>query len=324
MTRRIDISYKTIIFITAFLILLWTLYLILDIILLLFVALILMSTLSPLVKKLERWHLPKVVSILVTFLLIIGSFVILLGLGFNPLIAQTSSLSHRLAGALNYLLQSNLIDQSIIQRELADLSANFVNTLLGVFQNVIQFVSVIVITFYLLLEREKIEGWASSLFGGRQEKVKKLIERIEDKLGAWLRGQLVLSVAVAVLVYAGLLILGVEFALPLAILAGLLEVVPVIGPIISAIPAVLIALTVSPFLALLVGGLYLAIQQVEGHVIVPQVMKRAVGLNPLLVILSISVGSRLLGIAGALLAVPIAVVIEIIIQEVLKPDKAES
>ena len=135
-----------------------------------------------------------------------------------------------------------------------------------------------------------------------------------------MRGQLILSLLIGTTTFIGLTLLGVEYALPLAIIAGLLEVVPVIGPIISGIPAVLVALTVSPLLAVLVGGLYLAIQQVESHVIVPQVMKRAVGLNPLLVILAVSVGTRLLGISGALLAVPIAVVIQVVAKEILQTE----
>src|SRR4029079_13441085 len=105
-----------------------------------------------------------------------------------------------------------------------------------------------------------------------------------------------------------LFLIHVPYALPLAILAGLLEVLPVIGPIISAIPAVLIALLTSPLQAGLVALAYLLIQQAESHVIVPQVMKKAVGLNPLIVILAVSIGGKLLGIPGALLAVPISVV----------------
>ena len=97
-----------------------------------------------------------------------------------------------------------------------------------------------------------------------------------------------------------------------------MEVVPVIGPIISAIPSILIALTISPLLGLAVAVMYFVIQQLENHLIVPQVMKRAVGINPLFVILAIAVGSRLLGFAGALLAVPIAVVIQIIVAEIIE------
>lgn len=319
MTQRVDISYKTIIFTVAFLVSLWVLFLIRDIILLFFVSFIFMSALSPSVDKLVKLKIPKVLAALVVFILIVAAFAGLIAVGLTPLIHQTSNLTQRLAENIGALLQTNFIDQSVIQNELSGLSSNVINFTLNVFENLIRFVSVVVVTFYLVLGREDIENRTLTLLAGRQEIAKRLIHTIEDKLGAWLRGQIILSAVIGVMAYIGLIILGVEFALPLAIVAAFLEVIPMIGPIISAIPAILIALTVSPLLAVLVAVLYLGIQEVEGHVIVPQVMKRAVGLNPLLVILAISVGGRLLGIGGALLAVPIAVVIQVVLQEALKP-----
>lgn len=315
MTRRIDISSKTVIFVAAFGILLWILFHILDIILLFFVAFILMSALNPMVERLRRWKVPKILAVLVVFLLTLGGIISLLTAGLSPLVSQTSNLVQRLGETINSLLQTNIVDQSVIQQEVSKFSAQVVSITLDVFKNLISWVSVLVVTIYMLFDREKMENYVTSFFGERQDKVKSLLRKIEDKLGAWLHGQLLLSAVVGILVYIGLVILGVEFALPLAIIAGLLEVVPVIGPIISAIPAILVGLTVSPLFAALIGGLYLAVQQIENQIIVPQVMKRAVGLNPLLVILAVSVGGRLLGIAGALLAVPIAVVIQLIVQE---------
>lgn len=315
MTRRIDISWKTVLFITAFLILLWIIWQILDIILLFFVAFIFMSALAPLVERLVSWRVPKVLAVLLVLFSTIGVLVGTLAVGLTPLITQTSGLFRGLSDTIGALLQASQVDQSVIQRELSNLSGQAVNITLSVFTNIISFVSVLVVTVYMLLDRGRIEEYSTSFFGSKQEKAQKVLRKVEDKLGAWLRGQLILSVVVGVLVYLGLWALGVEHALPLAIIAGLLEVVPVIGPIIAAIPAVLIALTTSPLLAALVAGLYLAVQQIEGQLIVPQVMKRAVGLNPLLIILAISVGGRLLGLGGALLAVPIAVVIQLVIQE---------
>lgn len=315
MTRRIDISSKTVIFIATFIILLWILFQILDIILLFFVAFILMSALSPLVQRLRRIGVPKILAVLLVFFLVMGLVIALLTLGLTPLISQTSNLAQRLGETLNSLLKTNIIDQTVIQQEASMLSAQVVSFTVDLFRNLISWVSVLVVTIYMLLDREKMEDYATSFFGNRQENMRKLLRKIEDKLGDWLRGQVVLSAAVGILVYIGLALLGVEFALPLAIIAGLLEVVPVIGPIISAIPAILIGLTISPLFAALIGGLYLGVQQIESHLIVPQLMRRAVGLNPLLVILAVSIGGRLLGIAGALLAVPIAVVIQLIIQE---------
>ncbi len=323
MTRRIDISYKTVIFIAAFGLLLWILFHILDIILLFFVAFILMSALSPLVEHLRRIGVPKIIAVLLVFFLTLGVVITLIAVGLGSLISQTSNLMQRLGETVNSLLQTNLIDQSVAQQELSKFSSQVVGFTVNLFKNLISWVSVLVITIYMLFDREKMENYVTSFFGERQSKVKILLREIEDKLGSWLNGQIMLSLIVGTLVYIGLFFLGVEFALPLAIIAGLLEVVPVIGPIISAIPAILVGLTVSPVFAALIGGLYLVVQQVENQIIVPQVMKRAVGLNPLLVILAVSIGGRLLGIAGALLAVPIAVVIQLIIQEGLNIHSEE-
>ena len=314
-THRVDINYRTIIFIALFVLGLWIIGQILDIILLFFVSFIFMSALYPLSDKLVSFKIPRVLAVLFVLILSVAFIAGMLTIGLTPLIKQTVDLSQQLGITLNSLFNAVGINESVIQQELSNLSAEAVNITVNIFKNVISLVSILVVSVYLLLDREKIEDYGTSFFGSRQERAKKTLRSIEDKLGAWLRGQVLLSLLIGVLVYVGLTILGVEAALPLAIIAAFLEVVPVIGPIIAAIPAVLIALTVSPLLAGLVAGFYFAIQQFEGHVVVPQVMKKAVGLNPLLVILAISVGGRLLGIGGALLAVPIAVVIQIVLQE---------
>ncbi|MDO8573216.1 MAG: AI-2E family transporter [Candidatus Daviesbacteria bacterium] len=323
MTRRIDISAKTVIFIAAFGVLLWILFHILDIILLFFVAFILMSALNPLVERLRRWKVPKILAVILVFSLTLGIIATLLTAGLSPLVSQTGNLIQRLGETINTLLKTNIVDQSVIQQEVSKISTQVVSFTVNLFKNLISWISVLVVTIYMLFDREKMEDYVTSFFGERKGKVKELLRKIEDKLGAWLHGQIVLSVVVGTLVYIGLVLLRVEFALPLAIIAGLLEVVPVIGPIISSIPAILVGLTVSPLLAALIGGLYLAVQQVENQIIVPQVMRRAVGINPLLVILAVSIGGRLLGIAGALLAVPIAVVIQLVIQEGLNIHSEE-
>lgn len=321
MTRRIDISWKTIVFVTLFLIGLWIIFQILDILLLFFVAFIFMSALAPLADRLVKWRVPRVVAVIAILVLLAAALAGALAAGVTPLVTQTSNLTQKLAETISALLQASHVDQAIIQQQISGLSSQLVGITVDIFKNFLSFVSVIVVTVYMLLDREKIELYGTSFFGRRQEKAVKVLLMIEDKLGAWMRGQLVLSLVIGVLIYAGLVLLGVEFALPLAILAGLLEVVPVMGPIIAAIPAILIALTVSPVLAALVALLYLVVQQLEGHVIFPQVMRRAVGLNPLLVILALLVGGRLLGIGGALLAVPLAVIIQLILQEVLKTEE---
>jgi predicted PurR-regulated permease PerM len=314
MHRRIDISHKTIFFIATFLLGLWALYQIIDVIVLLFIAIILMAGLSPLVKYLSTWKLPKTLSIGIAYLCIIAVIAGLISLIVTPLIDQTTKLIQTLPQTAQAILPP-FLDPSIFQRELSNVASNALSFSLIIFNNFLAIISVLVLTFYLLLERDKLDGRIAQLFVGSEEQVKKTVRRIEEKLGAWLRGQLALSLIIGTLAYVLLLALQIPYALPLAILAGLFEIVPVIGPIISAIPAILVALTLSPLSAGFVALGYFVIQQLENSFIVPQVMKKAVGLNPLIVILAVSIGGKLLGISGALLAVPITVVIQILIED---------
>lgn len=321
MPRKIDISYKTIVFIAVFILGLWLIYLIKDLLLILFVAVILMSALSPVVRFLTKFRVPKSLSIAITYIIIIVSVSGLFAVVVPPLLEETRRLFVTLPPHLDQLLEIVAIDKSVLQSQLSDLSRNAFSITLSIFDNILTIIFLLVLTFYLMLERENLEDRSASLFVGKEERVKRLIVQIEEKLGSWFRGQLFLSLVIGLLTYIGLLILGIPYALPLAVVAGVLEVIPVIGPIISAIPAILIALTISPILSLGVVAVYFIIQQLENNLIVPQVMQRAVGLNPLVVILAIALGSRLLGFMGALLAVPIAVVSHIIVNEIIAAKK---
>lgn len=312
MTRRIDVSYKTIIFITLFLLSLWILWHILDLLLLLFVAVIFMSALAPLVNLFTKLKAPTALAIFLVYILIILVVGIGLTFSFTPLIEETTKLALTLPAVLADLLKFGNVDPGVIQQELTNLSKNLFSITKTVFDNFLTIILLLVLTFYLLMERENLEKRIAGLFLGKEERVNKLLDEIERKLGAWLRGQLLLSLIIGLLVYIGLVILQIPYALPLAIVAGVLEVVPVIGPIISAIPGILLGFSISPFLAGGVAAMYFVVQQLENHLIVPQVMSKAVGLNPLVVILAIAVGGRLLGIGGALLAVPIVVVAQVI------------
>lgn len=316
MVRKIDISHKTIFFIAAFLFLIWVLYQILEVIVLLFVAIILMSGLSPIVSWLARYKIPRALAIAMTYILIVLIIAGLAAIVITPLAEQTTNLFTNLPRTLDRIIPPG-VDKSVIQQQLSDIPRNLVSFTLTIFSNLVSLISVAVLTFYLLLERDRLDQLLTQVLLGREDRAKRVMANIEEKLGAWLRGQVLLSVIIAVMVYIVLVILNVPYALPLAILAGIMEVVPVIGPIISAIPAVFLASLISPFMALMVAGAFFVIQQAENHVIVPQVMKKAVGLNPLVIILAVAAGGKLLGITGALLAVPIAVVIQLIADEML-------
>lgn len=321
MPQKIDISHKTVIFIAIFILALWAIYLIRDLLVILFISIIFMSALNPLVSFFVKAKLPKVLSIGITYLIIIASGTVAFAAILQPLIEESRRLILTLPQLSGQFFNITNINESVFQSELTNLSKNAFTITLAIFDNLLAIVFLLVITFYMLLERDNLKARLASLFVGKEDRVKRLIVRIEEKLGSWLRGQLVLSIIIGLLSYIGLTVLSIPYALPLAVLAGVLEVIPVIGPIVSAIPAILIAVTISPFLGLGVGAMYVVIQQLENHLIVPQVMKRAVGLNPLVVILAIAIGSRLLGFAGALLAVPFTVVLQIIVAEIMEERK---
>lgn len=321
MPQRIDISHRTVIFVATFILVVWATYLIRDLLIILFIAIILMSALSPLVKFFLKLKFPKVLAIGLTYVIVMAILGGILAGLLPPLIEETSKFVANFPVLLSHLLDITNVDKSILQSELSSISKNAFSITIKAFDNIVATIFLLVVTFYLLSERENLESRIPTLFVGNEEKAKLLIVKIEEKLGSWLWGQVFLSLIIGVLSYIGLTLLHLPYALPLALFAGVMETVPVIGPIISAIPAIILAFTVSPILAAGVAVLYFVIQQLENSLIVPQVMQRAVGLNPLFVILAIAVGSRLLGIGGALLAVPFAVVVQIIIAHVIENRK---
>lgn len=323
MNRKVDISHKTIFFIAIFFGSLWLLYQIKEVILILFVAVIFMSALAPFVDFLTRKGLPKGLAIALSYILVIFFVASLITLIVTPLTTQTSNLIFSLPSTFERIFPTLGIDKSVIPQELTNVSQKALGFTLAIFSNILALISIAVLTFYLLLDRERLHRLVVSFFPKHKDRTEKLILRVEGKLGAWLRGQIILSLVIGAMSYILLFLFNIPYAMPLAILAGVMEVVPVIGPIISAIPAILIAYVTSPPLALFIALGAFVIQQAENHFIVPQIMKRAVGLNPLIVILAIAIGGRLIGLAGGLLAVPITVVIQIILEEFLNIDLDE-
>jgi predicted PurR-regulated permease PerM len=318
MPQKIEVSHRTIIFTVFFLLLLWMLFQIRQIILALFVSLILMSALNPAVDRLERLKIPRALAIIAVYILIFGGIGLILTGLIPPLIDQTATLTARLPGYLEDL-GLPAIDERIISSQISQLGsipANLLRLTLTVFGNLLAFFILIVITFYLLLERKNLDRYLYLLFGKKDEgRAEKLVDKIEERLGGWIRAQITLMVFIGIITYAGLRLLGIDFALPLALLAGALEIVPNIGPVLASIPAILAGLAISPLLALAVAALYFLIQQFENVVVVPKVMEKVAGVNPLATILSLAIGFKLAGIAGAVLSVPVVLVAQVIAAE---------
>jgi len=276
-----------------------------------FIAYIINAALLPLVKYLRAKGVPDFPSVLIPF---IGILVVIFLIIFPLVPFIVDQIKALLIGLPGYIKQAADVTgfsvdanqiQTYVARELDSIGRNAFSVTSKVFGGLFSTLTVLVVSFYLILYHKRFKENIAQLFHRNdRERVVNTLSLVDDKLGAWLRGQIVLSLFIGIITWIALSIIGLPYALPLAILAGILEIVPTIGPIISAIPAIVVALTVSPPLAIIVTLIYFGIQMAENNILVPKIMQRAVGLNPVIVITAVMIGANLLGVIGALLAVP--------------------
>lgn len=321
-------------FITALLIIAvcWAIYTLRFILIGLFFSYIIMAALSTPVEFLRKKRLPKYLAVTITYVFTIILLVSLI-IPIVPFFAsQIYSLLVRFptyidesAHVLGIKADPSQIN-TIISSEVGTISQNALDFTQKFFGGVFSLLTIIVVSFYLLIDRERIRKNLSDLFPSEYHRhAEATINQIEEKLGAWLRGQILLSLFIGVMSWTALTILGLEFALPLALIAGILEIAPTIGPILSAIPAIIVTLTVSPTMVIIVIFIYIVIQMIENNFLVPRIMERAVGLHPLIIIIGIIIGGELMGVIGALLSVPFISMLVIIFRSfkiVPKPPSA--
>ncbi|MFC1622631.1 AI-2E family transporter [Patescibacteria group bacterium] len=328
--QQITISYTSIIRVIIVLIALFFLYLIREVVALLFVAVILASVFDPWVDWLQKYKIPRSISILTIYIILIALLSLIIVLMVPPIAEQVGQLARNFPIYYEKIVSgfSNSpegVQQMTLPETLQTLSASLgqttksvFSTLTGIFGGLASFLVVLVITFYLTVEENMIKRTINYLVPRTKRKyIVDLIDRMQLKMGLWLRGQLALMIVVGILTYIGLTILGVKYALLLALIAGLLEVIPFVGPWLSGIPAVIVGFSDSLLKVVLIIGLYFVVQQLENSIIVPKVMQKAVGLNPIIVITAIMIGGKLGGVVGALLAVPVAAAIGVYISDIM-------
>ncbi|MDD4996340.1 MAG: AI-2E family transporter [Patescibacteria group bacterium] len=327
----IKIDLWSIIKITLIIAAIWILYLLRDVILIVLIAGLLAAIINPIVNYLERKKIPRLMGAVFIYLGVL-LILILIGLAIVPAVGeQTRLFIDQIPNFLKTIfskMEANIqldsqsqffeiIDKWLDKSSLSTLSVfSFLSTMAG---QIISILMSFVLAFYLSVRKESVRSFIRSITPRKyQDFLDKFIESTQKEIGAWARGLLLLCLFVGTLAYLGLLILGVKFPLTLAVIAGLTEVIPYLGPWLGAIPAVLIALTQSPTLALFVLIFYIAIQQIENALISPYVMHRAVGLDPLAIILALLIGGKLAGPIGMILAVPAATMISILIKRYSK------
>ncbi len=324
MPRKVDISYKTVVFTVLFLLSLWVIYQVRDILFSLFIAFIFMSALHPTVDRMEKMKIPRPLTVVIIYLLFFG-FIGLVAAGLIPaLIEQTSALIAHLPDYLDQV-RLPLVNREAIEAQLSQLGSlpqGILKFTVSAFYNLVGIFTLAVITFYMLMERKNLPTYLTSLFNrSARQRAIAFIERVEDALGRWVRAEILLMTIIGLMSYVGLTLLQIDFALPLAVLAALLEVIPNIGPTVSAVPAVIAGLIISPLTGLAAAALCFFIQQLENSFIVPKVMEKGLDINPLVVIICLAIGLKLGNIEGMILAIPIFLVIREAVVEFTQSDE---
>lgn len=348
--QLIDISFGTIVRVILIVVACVFLWFIRDIILILVLSIVIASAVDPLVSWFQARGLPRVFGVLAIYVSAVLIVAALAYLIVPPLAAEFDALAKRFPGLLEQLFlqlqdsqllsSKNVIfegvgdyvgaltqglSQSVPQAFNRSLSSGLSSFMAGIFVivgGVFSTILVVIISFYLAVRERGIEGFLRSVTPLQNEAyVIDLWRRTQHKMGRWVQGQLILAVIVGVLMYIGLHFLGVPFALVLALLGGLLELVPMVGPILAAVPAVIIAFFQGPVTGLLTVALYLLIHPLENHVLVPQIMRKTLGLSPVIIILAFLVGARLGGIVGMLLALPVAAALNELFNDLTERNK---
>lgn len=342
--QTITISTGTIIRSILILLVLGFLYLIRDVLAMFFAALFLAALIDPFADYLERMKIPRGLAALLVYIvglsLLAGALILIV----PPVLSELQNFSSFFAsffpsvgaGHLQYadLFSWETITQNIQQivdtARGSGISAAVPELLqLGstAFGVVAAVVVVLILAFFLVAEKTAlVKAIAFVAPAEYQPFVMQVAGKMRERLGAWLRGELLLMLAIFICTYIALSILGIPYALILSLLAGLFEIVPFIGPWLSAVPAMILALAVSPLHALLTAIAYFIIQLLENNILVPKIMQKVSGLNPIISLLAVLVGWRIGNVVGVILSIPLAMAASVLLGEIFKnrSDQAET
>ncbi len=288
-------------------------YLIRNVLVLIFLGLILALALEPMVHWFYKRRVPYGLSVFLVVMISIASLALVGSLALVPLLHQISLLSSNFPYYVQSVLSLPGYEQfsSAIVSQLSAGSQQIFSITLGAFSSLLSAIIVTVFAIYILLDFDNLRSYMIGFFHPEMRKsAQKTLTNIEVKLKDWLRGQIALMIIIGLMSYIGLMLFGLrDYALALAVIAGFLEVIPVIGPTLSVVPAAIIGFTFSTATGIGIIGLYIIIQQLENSIIVPKIMQKAVGFNPIITIVAFMVGAELFGILGAILSLPVVIII---------------
>jgi predicted PurR-regulated permease PerM len=341
--RVITISTKTIVHVIVTILILAFLWAIRDIVAVVFVALILAAVMNPFVDALGKYKVPAALAAISFYVLLLGIFTLAFVLIMPQLANQISRMVPMFGGeapqfvtalqaALDFL-RGFFIEHSAgiqagmgsVQDQMPNLIRTVFGFLAGVFGGIMNLVLVFVLAFYMVVEEKEAMRWFKNLLSEKHQRfAENLMLQVQKKFGRWLIGQLCLSLIIGLLYYAGLMILGVEGALLLGVVAAFAEFIPYVGPIITGIIVVIAAFAQSPVTALFALAFMILVQQLESNLITPKVMQKAVGVNPVISIIAFMVGAKLFGPVGMILAIPVTTAVSVAVMEYSRFKKAEA
>ncbi len=324
----LDIEFTTIIKIVVVLAVFFFIYILKDVVFIIFTSIIISSAITPFADWFETKRIPRIPSVLilyVVFFALLGFFLSLIipiiSFELSHLLGSLPELLSRFSNALSSRTELSQVQTAV--NNLSNLSQlsndSYLNLVINVFGGFFSFVIIVVISFYFSIMKQGVSGFIRSILPGKYESyVISLWKRAENKVGRWVQGQLLLALSVGLVVFIGLSLFHVKYALLLSILAVIFELIPFAGPVLAALPALLVAFNMSLHLGVWVLIFYIIVQQVENHILVPLILGKSLGLNPVTVIISLLIGVKLGGILGALLAVPVAVIIVEIFEDITR------
>jgi len=333
-TRRL---FQTVATVAGTAILLAVLWAARDALLLVYISALIAMGFSPLVTLIERQHstrgqrgVPRWLAILAIYAVIVA-FVVFLGLlVIPPLVAQGSALWAKLPSEF-YKVQTFLISHSLmthrvtleeaVQNAPSGTGGNAVGSVLVAISSLIGgvfgLITILILTFYLLIEASTMfEYFSRFLPHSQRGHVAIAARQAVAKISAWLRAQCILAGVMGTFAAVGLGLMGVPYFYVIALIAAIGETIPIVGPVIGGIAAVAVAVSVSAKLALVVGVYFLVLHQLEANILVPKIMERSVGVSPVAVMVALLIGGSLMGLAGAILAIPTAALLSVIVEEI--------
>ncbi len=322
MEKKVDISLNIIIRVLAVAAIVTFLYLIREVIALFLVAVIITAALNPVIRRVQAFNCSRALAVMFVYLVFFTTLGLIISLIMPTLVSQFEEFVVSFPDLMvSFFPESYNISEKIFS---ADLGEKFVGSLGNIFskagsfvQGVISVVAIISMSFYMSLQENGLkQGIVMITPRERKDYVASLVDRIYQSFGRWMMGQIITMFFVGILYFIALYFLGVPYVVVLALIGGLLEIIPYFGPIVAGIPAIILGFTQGPVIGMVVIVAYLLINIIENHFLVPKIMNKAVGLSPVLIILALLVGVRLGGVIGLFLAVPLAGAINVFVKDV--------